>query len=520
MTFNRGTGKLVFAPAPAQAGTYDFSVAVSGASGSGMVVLPVTVTNPAVASTEVSGQVVDENGKALAGVPVSIDGTTVTTNQAGDFTLAGVAANPGPISAGGSVGSAQGRLDLTAPVEQLLNHPVYAGANNVIPTPLILPKIDWTAAASFSQSAASQPLDITDPTLPGFAPHPSANAATATSPASGTVSVAELPATLAAQHMPPGVSGPMLLVKITGANLPGAAQVTLPNTDGYAPGSMLSLAALNPRTGGHDILGKLVVSADGKTMTSLGPISLGSATPAGTSGPIVPPGTPIVGSGGNGYVFQFCWIVIPIVWTSQPVTTCDGCQSTILSATNSGNTSAANNGSTPAPKVKEVNSDAGLVTGEYFLDHQLVTYQSQGQENGIDLQYSSAQADPTPVVQYQFTTPPAGDSAAITSVTAQVNLAGVVQGAAATYNTPGGLQDGTTSNIPLQVNASALATGAYSYTMTVTENFGSGSSETSLTSTDQGYVNVVNAASDPLGAGWSVGGLQHLSPSSRPTARY
>lgn len=220
MTFNRGTGELVFDPAPGQAGTEDFSVAVSGASGSGTIVLPVTVTNPAVPSTEVSGQVVDENGQPLAGMPVSIDGATAITDQAGDFTLTGVPANPGPISAGGSVGSAQGRLDLTAPVEQLLNHPVYAGANNVIAAPLILPQIDWTPAASFSQFAASQPLDITDPALPGFDLHQAANAAAATSPAEGTVSVAELPAALAAQHMPPGVSGPMLLTRITGANLP------------------------------------------------------------------------------------------------------------------------------------------------------------------------------------------------------------------------------------------------------------------------------------------------------------
>ena len=33
-----------------------------------------------------------------------------------------------------------------------------------------------------------------------------------------------------------------------------------------------------------------------------------------------------------------------------------------------------------------------------------------GPDIGIDLQYSSAQAEATPVVQYQFTTPPAGDS--------------------------------------------------------------------------------------------------------------
>jgi hypothetical protein len=73
------------------------------------------------------------------------------------------------------------------------------------------------------------------------------------------------------------------------------------------------------------------------------------------------------------------------------------------------------------------------------------------------------------------------------------------------------LTDGETYDLPLQVNASALATGVYTYTMTVTENFGSGSNEVSMVTTAQGSVNVVNAASDPLGAGWSVGGLQKLS---------
>ena len=310
--------------------------------------------------------------------------------------------------------------------------------------------------------------------------------------------------------MPQGVSGPLLLTNVTGAGLPAAAQVTLPNTGGYAPGAMLSLVAFNPLTGGHDVVGKLVVSADGETMTSLGEISLGSATPVSSPAMVQPAVSGGSGGSGGSYTFQLCWLVVTAGWTSTPDTTCAGCEPTVLSSTNPGNNSGTGTG-VPTVLTDQASSDAGLVTGSYFLDHQLATYQSQGQENGIDLQYSSQQADPTPVVQYQFTTPPAGDSAAITSVTAQVSLAGVSQGPATTYNTPGGLQDGTTYNIPLQVNASSLATGVYSYTMTITENFGSGSSEVSLTSTDMGYVNIVDATSDPLGAGWSVGGLQKVS---------
>src|SRR4051812_14027007 len=38
-----------------------------------------------------------------------------------------------------------------------------------------------------------------------------------------------------------------------------------------------------------------------------------------------------------------------------------------------------------------------------------------------------------------------------------------------------------------------------------------GTYEVTLTSTDEGLINVANAADSPYGAGWSVGGLQQLS---------
>ena len=155
----------------------NFSVAVSSASVTGTIILPVTVTSPAVPSTEVSGQVVDENGNPLSGMPVSIGTATAVTDQQGDFTLAGIPANPGPISAGGSVAEAEDRLALTAPVPQLLGHAIYLGARSVIPKPLIVPIVNWSAPASFSQSSAAQPLDITNPAMTGFDIHLPANAA-------------------------------------------------------------------------------------------------------------------------------------------------------------------------------------------------------------------------------------------------------------------------------------------------------------------------------------------------------
>ncbi len=87
---------------------------------------------------------------------------------------------------------------------------------------------------------------------------------------------------------------------------------------------------------------------------------------------------------------------------------------------------------------------------------------------------------------------------------------GGVESEPVTYNTVGGLADGETYNIPLQVDASELPTGVYTYTMTVTENFGT-EVITAVTFVAQGSVNVVDESSDPLGAGWSIGGLEKLS---------
>src|SRR4051812_17846525 len=63
-----------------------------------------------------------------------------------------------------------------------------------------------------------------------------------------------------------------------------------------------------------------------------------------------------------------------------------------------------------ASSYAPVASDVGLVTGEYFQDHPLVTYQSQGQDRGLVLQYSSLQADPRPIIQSALTTQPLSQS--------------------------------------------------------------------------------------------------------------
>ena len=68
--------------------------------------------------------------------------------------------------------------------------------------------------------------------------------------------------------------GGMLLFKVAGSALSQPVQLTLPNTDGYKPGAVLTIYLVNMITGGHDAVGEMVVSADGTTMTSTGSIHI------------------------------------------------------------------------------------------------------------------------------------------------------------------------------------------------------------------------------------------------------
>src|SRR5207245_3835638 len=61
--------------------------------------------------------------------------------------------------------------------------------------------------------------------------------------------------------------------------------------------------------------------------------------------------------------------------------------------------------------------------------------------------------------------------------------------------------------IPLQGDATGLATGRYSWSIAVTANYG-----TPVTTTYSGNVDIVNSSSSPFGAGWSLNVLERIWP--------
>jgi YD repeat-containing protein len=168
---------------------------------------------------------------------------------------------------------------------------------------------------------------------------------------------------------------------------------------------------------------------------------------------------------------------------------------------------AAGAGAIPPSTKTVMDSDATLIAGDFLQSHQLATYQSLGELNGIDLQYSSLDADPNPIVTAFLTTQSGSNSSSLTSITASLTVNGTSQGSAVTYNDIS-LTDGQTYIVQIQaVNVSTYTTGMYSDTLSITKNFSAGSPKNE---SYNGTLMVVNDASSPYGAGWSIAGLQQI----------
>jgi hypothetical protein len=271
MTFNRGTGALVFAPAPGQVGSLSFTVTASDGTRTAIDQVSITVSAAPQSSTEVSGQVVDESGKPLANVPVSLGAAEMFTNAAGGFTLAGVPeTNPGPLTIDGLDDPVAEHMMLMAPLDQFLGHPAYAGVANVVSQPIVLPAIDVAHATDFSTLDTSRPISLTNPALPGVAlglPAGSAMGA-GSAPFTGKLSLTSIPTSAIQKILPPGIVAGVLEIDAKGLMLDQPVQITLPNSGGAAPGAKLNLYTMNMLTGSSDLVGHFVVSADGQSMTS------------------------------------------------------------------------------------------------------------------------------------------------------------------------------------------------------------------------------------------------------------
>ncbi len=178
-------------------------------------------------------------------------------------------------------------------------------------------------------------------------------------PFSGSLSITEVPPDRTPISLPPNVS-PDVVVTIQPGEMTFAVPtpLTFPNRANYPAGTQLDLWSINPTTGTFDVVGKLQVSTDRKTIETIsGGIRNSSWHFPG------PPSS-----------------ITPVDSTNAPGC---GCQK------------------------KKVHSASmvDVVSGIYLEEHALPTYTSLGIERSLALTYSSNRANPTQVIRFNTDLP-------------------------------------------------------------------------------------------------------------------
>jgi|CXWL01.1.fsa_nt_gi RHS repeat-associated protein len=375
----------------------------------------------------------------------------------------------------------------------MLGHDVYAGLNNVIARPIFLPAIDVANAVTINPATDAI---VSTPAIPG------ASVAVAAGTLedregnmfAGQLSITQVPSSLTPASLPPGLN-PDLVVTIQPAEMvfTTPAPLNLPNSGGFAPGTVMDLWSINPLTGQFDNVGKGQVSQDGTVIETI-----------------------------NGGVRNSSWhFFSPPPMPNPPEDHSEECEE--CNATGG------------------FSSDVELGSGAIIESHVLPTYQSLGVERGVQLVYDSLRADPNQIIQI-------GQDAV--SFDPSAYFVGKLEigyrnddGTFTGSTVPGGIMPGQGSTgwhfwrVPdfgatpfgagvgnleaaIQADLTALPTGLYDYRATYglhnhrpQETIGVTTLPERLvgsTTSFWGDIVTVNEVSSPFGAGWGMAGFQKL----------
>lgn len=240
-----------------------FGAAITGVTNSAVFVASGRAAGPQEA-TRITGVILDNTSIPIAGVTVRIEGTqnTAQTDAQGQFTITNAPVGYVKLFVDGSTAQRPG----TWPT---LEYALYTlpGTENSVGMPIYLVQLD-TARGLFVDDTTGGTLTL--PELPGFALE--VKAGSATFPGGGRTGTVS--ATLVHADRIPMVPGfgqqPKFIITIQppGTHFDPPARLTLPNTDGLAPGASTEMYSFDHDLGQFVTIGSATVSADGATMKS------------------------------------------------------------------------------------------------------------------------------------------------------------------------------------------------------------------------------------------------------------
>ncbi|MBT9315957.1 peroxidase family protein [Leptothoe spongobia] len=247
-------------------------------------------------------------------------------------------------------------------IDLVLGHSLYAGVNNVIERPIYLPALDIVSNEQITDSQGN--ITVTNDSL-GAEVFVAADSLSDRqgNPFDGQLTISEVPPELTPAALPEGLS-PDLVVTIQPGEMAfdTPAQLTLPNTEGWAPGMEMDLWSINPTTGEFEIVGKGQVTDDGQSIETI--------------------------EGGIRNSSWHFFSLPPWQWLLELLDSqCVACE--------------VKQDQVSEPNSK-FNSDVAFYTGGLTETHALTTYQSLGQDRGVQLVYDSLRADARPIIHMGF----------------------------------------------------------------------------------------------------------------------
>ena len=480
-------GTLVIAPRSNQLGTFTFTVEASDGALAANRQITLNVVADTKTTTRVSGVIHTIDQTPLAGIRVEIGAVQGLTQADGSFTL-DLGSGPvvadtlkvrGELFTGGSV-----YPFIAEKLPLVLEHDLMLGVNNVIDRPIYLPALNVAGGTTINPT---QNTTVSQEFAPGQTAKVVVAAGTLMNqqgtPFSGVLSITQVPANLTPAALPANLI-PSTVVTIQPGEMVFAtpAPLTLPNNEGWSPGTTMSLWSINPTTGQFDNVGTGRVSADGRSIETV--------------------------SGGirnSSWHFFTATISEPVDPQQDPANIYEGCEECIAAA--------------------EVNSQVELHSGAVLETHSTVPYQSQGLSRSFNLMYDSLRADPRPIVHvsYADVDPSIYSVPSALRLTAKLsvsrgNLKQELPGYTGTLpGLTGGehfwaLPSGRGSlTAGLQIDLRGQPSGRYAYDLTSGVLGYAGTRGFIGTSkTQAGSLTIVNSIDSPFGAGWGMAELQEI----------
>ncbi len=501
MTFDMSTGVVSFTPQAVHGGQ---SLVMTWTSheeqGEASTQTTINVsTEPVSGSTRLSGVVLtSETGSPLAGVEVSIPGTSIatTTNRQGTFSLSDIPPSARVVDIdGGATGS---YAFVAEDLGLLLGHPLYPGQNNAVSRPIFLPALGPVSGTV----EVDMSVDLISAAVPQVKLVITANNAVM---ADGTPFVGDMflpavtpettPAALP-ETLQPGL---VMAIQPAGVFFTEPAAITFPNRDNLPSGAETDIWSVNPETGVFEIAGRGRVNSAGTLIETIeGGVRAASwhfTLPA----PSGPSDLSSDSDDSNG--------------ESDPG---DG-------AGGDPGRPGGNEGDSPGPSPPEDTAPPGgggpcgesggdprigswvdLRSGNLVVDHQLAPYVSLGQNNALRFVYNSKLAYPVPVVNIDLDfNEPFAQAPPVTS--SRLSVGGINQ-SVETF-TEG---RGETFRHSAQLDATNVPSGVYPYTLRVSNHY----PDSTVAIDFEGRLRVESAMQSSFGAGWTLDGLQrmHFSP--------